>query len=250
MIDQKLSILYVMASHSECGKCLQSKIDPFMIGIGPVEAGVNLTAELGRLSYNESLPDLVVSLGSAGSSTLPQKEVFQVTALSYRDMDVSLLGYEKGCNPLLDLPAVVVLPLQVPDIKGATLSTGGSIVSGAAYDQIDADMVDMETFAVWRACQKYAVPMIGLRGISDGKKELGGLSDWEKHLDVLDEKLCQALDKLEIAVQKGLLASQPWPKHSTDLVGRQGEPRVRRLSEGKRFPAAPRCDAAIKIEEA
>lgn len=202
---QELSVLYVMASRSECGKCLQARIDPFMIGIGPVEAGVNLTAELARLAHNDSLPDLVVSLGSAGSSTLPEKEVFQVAAISYRDMDVSLLGYEKGCTPLLDLPAVVVLPLQIPDIKGATLSTGGGIVSGAAYDRIDADMVDMETFAVWRACQKYCVPMVGIRGISDGKKELGSLLDWERHLDVIDQKLCHALDKLEAALHRGLL---------------------------------------------
>jgi len=176
-----------------------------MIGIGPVEAGVNLTAELGRLFHTGSLPDLVVSLGSAGSKTLPDKEVFQVTAISYRDMDVSLLGYEKGCNPLLDLPAVVSLPFRIPGIKGATLSTGGSIVSGEAYGEIEADMVDMETFGVWRACQKYSVPMIGIRGISDGKKELGGLSDWENYLDVIDEKLCQALDKLEAALHEGLL---------------------------------------------
>lgn len=201
------SILFVMASRSECGKHLQSRIDPFMIGIGPVEAGVNLTAELGRLFYNISLPDLVVSLGSAGSKTLPEKEVFQVTSISYRDMDVSPLGFEKGCTPLLDLPAVVSLPFRIPGIKGATLSTGGSIVSGGAYGEIDADMVDMETFAVWRACQKYSVPMIGIRGISDGKKELGRLSDWEKHLDVIDEKLCRALDKLETALNEGLLCN-------------------------------------------
>ena len=33
-------------------------------------------------------------------------------------------------------------------------------------------MVDMETFAVLRACQFFGVPLIGLRGISDGAAEL------------------------------------------------------------------------------
>jgi adenosylhomocysteine nucleosidase len=194
-----------MASRSEYGPCLQSKINPFMLGIGPVEAGVNLTAELGRLRHEDALPDLVVSLGSAGSKKLREKEIFQVTAVSYRDMDVSLLGYEKGCTPLLDLPAVIELPLKIPGIPGATLSTGGSIVSGDAYDCIEADMVDMETFAVWRACQKFSIPMIGIRGISDGKKDLGQLSDWEKYLHVIDQKLCAAIGALENAVSKGLL---------------------------------------------
>ncbi len=66
-------------------------------------------------------------------------------------------------------------------------------------------MVDMETFAVLRACQKFRLPMIGFRGISDGVKELGQLSDWEKYLSVIDVKLSQALDKLDKALHEGLL---------------------------------------------
>jgi len=205
MKNTNTSILFVMASRSEYGPCLQSKIKPFMLGIGPVEASVNLTAELARLLHDDSLPDLVVSLGSAGSKTLQEKEVFQATAISYRDMDVSLLGYERGCTPLLDLPAIIELPFRIPGINGATLSTGGSIVSGEAYACVEADMVDMETFAVWRACQKFSVPMIGIRGISDGKRDLGQLSDWEKYLHVIDQKLSVAIDKLEHAVSEGLL---------------------------------------------
>lgn len=205
MMKSNVSVLYVMASRSEYGPYLQSKINPFMLGIGPVEASVNLTAELGKLYYEDSLPNLVVSLGSAGSRILPEKEVFQITAVSYRDMDVSLLGYEKGCTPLLDLPASISLPLHIPDIKGATLSTGASIISGEAYNKIEADMVDMESFAVLRACQKFCVPMIGLRGISDGVKEIGQLSDWEKYLCVIDKKLSQALDKLDNAINEGLI---------------------------------------------
>ena len=175
-----------------------------MVGIGPVEAGVNLTAGLGKLYVKNALPDLVVSLGSAGSKRLPEKEVFQVTAVSYRDMDVSPLGYEKGCTPLIDLPASIALGYRIPGIRGATLSTGAAVISGEAYDGIEADMVDMETFAVLRSCQKFNLPMIGLRGISDGAKEVGRLSDWEKYLCVIDEKLSQAIDKLEEARCHGL----------------------------------------------
>lgn len=205
MIKSELSILYVMASRLEYGPYLQAKIEPLMIGIGPIEASVNLSTELGKLYFEEASPDLVVSLGSAGSRLLPEKEVFQVIAVSYRDMDVSPLGYEKGCTPLLDLPASVSLGYRIPGIKGATLSTGAGIISEDAYNRIEADMVDMETFAVFRACQKFSLPMIGLRGISDGGKEVGQLSDWGKYLCVIDEKLSQVLDKLDDALSNGLL---------------------------------------------
>ena len=86
------------------------------------------------------------------------------------------------------------------------LSTGANIVSGAAYDEIDADMVDMETFALLRACHAFGLPLIGLRGVSDGKKELQHVGDWTEYLHVIDEKLAAVVDRLERHVAEGRLA--------------------------------------------
>lgn len=193
-------VLFVMAAPSEYGANLRAAITPLMVGVGPVEAAINLTAYLGALAARNRLPDLVVSLGSAGSRHLPQAEIFQVSALSYRDLDISVLGFERGRNPLLNLPAVVELPHQIPGLAAASLSTGGNMVSGAAYDQIDADMVDMETYAVWRACEKFGLPLIGLRGISDGQAELRHVADWKEYLGVIDAKLCHALKHVEHSI--------------------------------------------------
>ena len=120
-------------------------------------------------------------------------------------MDASPLGFEKGATPFLDLPIVVRLPIRVPDIREATLSTGAGIISGKAYDAIDADMVDMETFAVLRACQFFGVPLIGLRGISDGAADLKHVGDWTEYLHVIDERLAEVVDRLETAAADGLL---------------------------------------------
>ncbi|MDR6755091.1 adenosylhomocysteine nucleosidase [Mycoplana sp. BE70] len=199
-------LLYVMAVASEYGEHLQSRISPLLTGIGPVEAAVQVTRALAQLDASNSLPDLVVCLGSAGSATLEQTEIYQATSVSYRDMDASPLGFTKGATPLLDLPVVVPMPLRVPGIAGAALSTGANVVSGAAYDAIDANMVDMETFAVLRACQAFGVPLIGLRGISDGKAELKHVGDWTEYLHVIDEKLADVVDDLERAVADGSIA--------------------------------------------
>lgn len=198
-------VLFQMAATPEYGPHLKARFTPLMTGVGPVEAGVVLSAALARLQAAGAPPDLVVSLGSAGSRVLEQTGVYQVASVSYRDMDASVLGFPKGETPFLDLPRVVELPHRVPDIPPATLSTGGNIVSGAAYDAIDADMVDMETFAVLRACQHFAVPLVGLRGISDGAAELRHVDDWTEYLHVIDERLAQAVDRLEEAVGAGLL---------------------------------------------
>ena len=165
-------VLFVMAAEAEYGPHLRRRFVPLMTGVGPVEAGVVLGAELGRRQVVGELPDIVVSLGSAGSRTLEQTGIYQAVLVSYRDMDASPLGFEKGRTPFLDLPAIVPLPFVVPGIPTASLSTGAAIVSGAAYGAVEADMVDMETFAVLRACQLFGLPLIALRGISDGAAEL------------------------------------------------------------------------------
>lgn len=195
-----LPVLFVMAARPEYGPALQARITPLMTGIGPVEAAVQLTAALAGMAEK---PRLVVSLGSAGSARLGQRQVYQVGAVAYRDMDASALGFERGCTPLLDLPAVVDLPHRIPDIPVASLATGASIVSGADYAGIAQDMVDMETFAILRVCQHFGLPLIGLRGISDGAEDLRGLSDWTQYLEVIDGKLAEAIDALEDALARG-----------------------------------------------
>jgi adenosylhomocysteine nucleosidase len=202
------SILFAMAADAEYGPFLRSRIKPLMTGVGPVEAALVVTRTLTRLDARDDLPDLVVSLGSAGSVKLEQTKVYQVASVSYRDMDASPLGFEKGRTPFLDLPAEIDLPLRIPGIPAARLSTGGNIVSGRAYANIAADMADMETYAVLRACQSYELPLIGLRGISDGVGELQHISGWTEYLHVIDRKLSTALDSLFTALEDGLSISR------------------------------------------
>lgn len=195
--DKKL--LYVMAAEPEYGVHLKKYITPLMTGVGPVEAAISLSNALSEL---DTKPDCIICLGSAGSATLEQAEVYQVSSIAYRDMDASPLGFEKGATPLLDIPAILKLENQNTKLKKASLSTGASIVSGDAYHGINADMVDMETFAIQRVCMVHDIPLIGLRGISDGKEELTQLSDWTQYLNIIDEKLAIAVVQIEQAIIK------------------------------------------------
>jgi adenosylhomocysteine nucleosidase len=190
-----MTILYLMAAEAEYGACLRARIDPVMIGIGPVEAAIATTRALAERMSN--LPKLVVSLGSAGSRTLEQGAVYQALTVCYRDMDASALGFPRGITPLTDMPATLPLEPLVPGLKPASLSTGANVVTGSAYDDVAEDMVDMETFAVLRACQRFGVPLLALRGISDGAHELTRIEDWTQYLDVVDKNLAEAVDIIE-----------------------------------------------------
>lgn len=185
-----------MAARPEYGPALQSHIRPLITGVGPIEAALATGVALQTLSDRDCLPDLAVALGSAGSRRLEQGEIFQVCSVSWRDMDASALGFTKGVTPFLDHEAEIGLPLLFDDMPSARLSTGGNVVSGVAYDAIDTDMVDMETFAVLRACQVFGVPLVGFRGISDGADELRHYDDWTALLHVLDERLARLVARI------------------------------------------------------
>lgn len=193
-------ILFVMAAEAEYGPNLRARFRPLMTGVGPVEAGVATAAALARLAAAGALPDLVVSLGSAGSRVLEQAAVYQVASVSYRDMDASPLGFPRGITPFLDLPAELPLRTPVPGLARVRLSTGANIVSGAGYDELDADMVDMETWAVARACMAQGVPLAGLRGVSDGAADLHHIDGWTEYLHVIDARLAEAVDRLIAAL--------------------------------------------------
>lgn len=191
------TVLCVMAAEPEYGPALRSRIRPLITGVDPVEAAAATAYALESLRGQGGLPDVIVSLGSAGSRTLDHARVYRVTEVSYRDMDASVLGFPKGETPYPRVAAVLPLADGPGSLPTARLATGASVVSGAAYDAVDADMVDMETFAVVRAAARFGVPVIGLRGVSDGRSDLSRLEHWTDALAEIDQRLAEALDLLQ-----------------------------------------------------
>ena len=102
-------VLFAMAAEAEYGPHLRRLFEPLMTGVGPIEAAVALTAALGELEGRAERPAFVVSLGSAGSRRLQRTEVYQAVSVTYRDMDASAFGFEKGVTPMRSF---VVEPMQ------------------------------------------------------------------------------------------------------------------------------------------
>jgi adenosylhomocysteine nucleosidase len=188
-------VLFVMAVDAEYGPHLKARFTPLLTGVGPVEAGIAMGTALQALVARDALPDLVVSLGSAGSRRCPLGQIFQIASVSWRDMDATRLGFPKGVTPMVDHPVDIPLVTPLP-LPLARLSTGANVVGGEDYAGIDADMVDMESFAIARACARYDVPLMGLRGVSDGPGELDHINSWMELLGLIDERLAQAVDLL------------------------------------------------------
>ncbi len=203
------NLLFVMAVEHEYGAHLKQRFTPLFTGVGPIEAAIGLTRALEQLSNFGTMPDLIISLGSAGSANLEQTEIYQASSISYRDMDASPLGFEKGVTPFLDHSAKIKIPIKIRGIKRASLSSGADIISGEDYKNIDSDMVDMESFAILRVCQQYNLPIISLRGISDGQKQLVKIADWTQFLHIIDEKLAKAVDIMQMQIEREELDFRP-----------------------------------------
>ncbi|MEL0212030.1 MAG: 5'-methylthioadenosine/S-adenosylhomocysteine nucleosidase, partial [Novosphingobium sp.] len=93
--------LFVMAAEPEYGPHLRARFVPLITGIGPVEAALHVGVALARIEAAGNLPDLIVSLGSAGSRRCTLGSVHQIGSVSWRDIDASVLGVEPGVVPYL-----------------------------------------------------------------------------------------------------------------------------------------------------
>ena len=202
MIINGIRIMTLMAAQAEFGDHMKlAGIDPTFIGVGPIEASYNTTKAIMNAIGEDKKPDIIFSVGSAGSSTLEQSKLYQISSVSYRDMNAVAFGFEKGATPFADYPITFDMPCLFSDIPKATLSTGGDIIdaqgtSGRSFKDIDADAVDMETYAIKRICDGFKIPMIGIRGISDGRELSEGYKTWEEYLHVIDKHIAEFYERL------------------------------------------------------
>lgn len=198
-------VLFVVPTAHEYTPSLQARISPLITGVGPVESAIGLATALTRLEAKNEKPDLIVSFGSAGSRDLDHARVYQNTSVHYHDMDCTALGFPLWETPFLNAPSIIKLGLLIPGLPTATLASGARIINGADYDKLGAQMVEMETYSYARVAHQMGVPLISLRGVSDGKSELAQLTDWTHTLEEIGDNLCAAFDLMEAALKSGAI---------------------------------------------
>ena len=126
----------------------------FEIGVGKVNAAINTATLIERYK-----PKRVINVGTAGciSSEIKPNGTYKCTHFSQRDV---VLG---GC--VIGPQADELLAPIVTDTFGYRVSTGDNFVMDPTG--IDAEFVDMEAFAIAKACKMANVEFICYKHISD-----------------------------------------------------------------------------------
>ena len=147
---------------------LARRPDVFQMGVGKVNAGI-VAARL----IERHRPARVWNFGTAGGVTVGAG-LHWCTRFVQRDMSVTALGFAPGQTPFED---GVVLDLGG---EGRTCSSGDSFVTSSDLE-VAADLVDMEAYAVAKACRTAGVEFRCHKFISD-RADGASTSDWRANI--------------------------------------------------------------------
>lgn len=162
-------------------------------GVGKVNATYSLMdAMMQWYGEKDEWPELVINLGSAGSSHFPAGSIVNPTRFIQHDMDVTPLGFKSYETPFEQgIPVTLDHGMRLPEWPDAIIATGDHFVT-KGMENAPWQLVDMEAYALAKVCLREQVPFACLKYISDGAD--GKAADtWEHVLDDCARKLGAAL---------------------------------------------------------
>jgi adenosylhomocysteine nucleosidase len=172
--------LVVIALHGEAAGVFEAAGVPVLYcGVGKVNAAIALTRELARYAIENRGMPLVLNFGSAGSRSHPHGTLVGCHEFVQRDMDVSGLGFERGTTPFDAAPAVLRFEPVFGNLPAAACASGDSFATGAM--EVSSGVVDMEGYALAKACWAHGAPFACAKYVSDGADH-SAAEDWQRNM--------------------------------------------------------------------
>ena len=139
----------------------------FYTGVGKVNAAIAAGEIIAKYR-----PRRIINFGTAGGITVAPG-FYQCTQFVQRDMTCEALGCVPGQTPFES-------GVHIGNSNGLTCSTGDNFVMTPELE-IPADVVDMEAYAIAKACDKYRVEFVCWKYISDQANKHAH-SDWQQQV--------------------------------------------------------------------
>ncbi|QZT38965.1 hypothetical protein K5X82_08720 [Halosquirtibacter xylanolyticus] len=183
----KPKILLVHALKAEMTKIHNDsfRFETLICGVGKVNSSLNLLQYL----YDYE-PDLVINIGTSGSVKHKVGSIHWCNEFVDRDMEIVK---EFGAPHRLNFSSEIsdIEWLNVPS-RTAVCNTGDQFLTDV---DIQADVFDMEGFALALACKKYGVPMFSVKYVTDiiGQNSIAA---WEVKLEEARNGLTKYMEDL------------------------------------------------------
>jgi adenosylhomocysteine nucleosidase len=161
------NVLVVMALPAESAGVFEAAAIPVLYcGVGKVNAAIAVTRELRRAAHAAQSPPLVLNFGSAGSRVHGAGSLVACHEFVQRDMDVTGLGFDLGVTPFDEAPALLRFEPRFPHLPAAVCGSGDSFATRASA--VACDVVDMEAYAIAKACRLEHAPFACAKYVTDG----------------------------------------------------------------------------------
>jgi len=139
----------------------------FYTGVGKVNAAIVASEVIAKYR-----PRRIINFGTAGGITVAPG-FYQCTQFVQRDMTCKALGCVPGQTPFESR-------VHIGNSTGLICSTGDDFVMNPTLE-IPADVVDMEAYAIAKACAKYNVEFVCWKYISDQANQ-DAHNDWQQQV--------------------------------------------------------------------
>ncbi len=100
---------------------------------------------------------------------MPPRTLVSCRRFVDRDMDVAPLGFAPGETPFDELPALLEFPSCFPGLQEAVCGTGDTFATRT--HRVACDVVDMEAYALAKACRIEGADFACAKYVSDGADE-------------------------------------------------------------------------------
>ena len=157
----------------------------FFTGVGKVNAALTAAELIAKYK-----PNRVINFGTAGGITV-KSGFHQVSKFVQRDMLCCELGFYPGQTPNED---GVILGSG----DGLTCSTGDNFVTDNNL-LIPADVVDMEAYAIAKACKRANIEFLCYKFVSDGANS-DSSNDWRTTVSQGEEHYLRIIKELNISL--------------------------------------------------
>jgi adenosylhomocysteine nucleosidase len=188
------AIVVAMAIPAEsAGRFEKHGVPVLYTGVGKVNAAIVLTRRLAHFRGEGRGPPLVVNFGTAGSVGIPPRTLVACRRFVDRDMDVAPLGFLPGVTPFDNLPPILEFPPCFPGLPEAICGTGDSFATRT--QQVVCDIVDMEAYALAKACRIEGAGFACAKYVSDSADE-NAAEHWRENVAGAADAFVELYDKL------------------------------------------------------